>query len=62
MDSWFPDVLAKQARERRDDRVDLSEIGQDRWVEFAVKNKDVVNNELRSVTFAYHWWPKMQRT
>ena len=62
MDSWFPDVLAKQARERRDDRVDLSEIGQDRWVEFAVKNKYVENGELHSVTFAYHWWPKMQRT
>ena len=45
MDSWFPDVLAKQARERRDDRVDLSEIGQDRWVEFAVKSKVVVHNK-----------------
>ena len=55
MDSWFPDVLAKQARERRDDRVDLSEIGQDRWVEFAVKNTEVVANELQMVVFSYDW-------
>ena len=61
MHSWFPDVLAKQARERRDDRVDLSEIGQDRWVEFAVKNKYVENGELHSVTFAYPWWPPQHR-
>ena len=60
--SWFPDLLAKQARFCRNDSVDLSEIGKDRWVEFAVKNKDVVNNELRSVTFAYPWWPETQRT
>ena len=46
----------------RADSVDFREIRKDRWVEFAVKNKDVVNNELELVTFAYPWWEDIQRT
>ena len=61
-ESWFPDKLAKKAKFCRNDSVDLSEIGKDRWVEFAVKNKYVENGELHSVTFAYPWWPETQRT
>ena len=48
--------LAEKARFFRDDRVDFREFRKDRWVEFAVKNQVVVNNELRMVTFAYPWW------
>ena len=53
---WFPDQVANSARIGRDDRVDFREVSNHRWVQFAVKNKVVENNQLQMVTFAYAWW------
>ena len=53
--AWFPDQLAKSARDCREDTVDLSDIRKNRWVEFAVKNKEVVANQLHLVVFSYDW-------